>query len=660
MIVAALLVRNEADRYLERCVRNALRFCDAIVALDDHSTDNTAEVIRATARDVNKPVVVLPVPSRKNGQERGTGWWGENETPARAALWDLAQVVATRRGTEEGWVYVFDADHELEGITPTDFRMLCRSTKANSWLFPLWDCWDSDELMRIDGFWQAHFHPRPWLFKVPEGFVPQWGDKSIHTGHFPQNYPLVPAKAPGMAAIRHLGYVNEKDRKKKARKYLRLTTLNDRERAHAQSILEPPTLMPIPTKIKPKVLVASIVRKPQVVVDALLKTVEGQIADAEVDYHFVANYAANEEVPSFGKHEVAKAGAPEGDYGDGEITRKWTSQAFERVALLKDHLIDKAKKEDYDFLWLVDADVLCDKYTLQSMLDCETAIVSAVYWTQWQLPREGLKNFVHAGPQVWQRGAYDLSGRLTEAEFRHKLMAERVRMTLPEGGLGACTLIRRDALEKGVSFRFFSNNPMGAGGMAQGEDRHFCARAHALHIPLVADAWPDIYHAYHVAHYERIPEMLERLTQEHPTEATFGDLVSMTIELLEPVRIGDRMVPVGKRWVRGALGKLPVLPQVEEALIGMERGDVRLLRVHFPMSWPVVQLRGDTRLLRISLLDCKPFGFPPVVEDEMLYDRTSRRYIDTSELKPEQLSAFFDDQESGRVAEGSEDLEDIR
>lgn len=644
MIVAALLARNEADKYLKRSVDNALRYCDAIVALDDHSDDNTAEIIRAAAKAAGKPAVVLPVPT-------DDPFWDSDETPARAALWDIAQVTATRNNTEDGWIYVFDADHELMEITPDDFRELCKAKHVNAWAFPLWDCWDSDERMRIDGFWRAHFSPRPWLFKANpvRAFRPQWGKKAIHTGHFPPNYPIKAAKAPGMAAIRHLGYVQEKHRKKKARKYLRLTTLNEQERAHAQSILEPATTMPIPPKVKPRVLIASIVRKPQHVVDALLKTLEAQVVDAEVDYHFITNYAAGEEaavITANDRTTVEKAEAPQQpDYGDGEITRKWTPSAFERVALMKDHIIDVAKQKDYDFLWLVDADVLCDKYTLQSMIDCEGPIVSAVYWTQWQLPRKDLKSFIHAGPQVWQRGTYDLTGRLSEAEFRKRLI-ERHRLHLPEGGLGACTLLRRDALDKGVSFKFFRPNPMGQGGMEEGEDRHFCARAHAMHIPLVADAWPDIYHAYHTAHHERIPTMLERLTADHPEKAGWGDLVSVTIELLEPVRMGNKMTNVGKRWVRGQLGKLPVLPQVEEALCGMERGDARLLRVHFPMSWPVDAVRGDTRILRICLQDCKPFGYAPTIEEELLQASGSRRYIDTTDLTPEQLGDFFDEQDS--------------
>lgn len=650
MIVGALLARNEAgpDRYLERVLRNALSFCDALVVVDDHSEDDTVEIVKKVCAVRNKPVTVIET-------NHSSGFWGSDEAPARAQLWEAAAEAAG----PDGWIYVFDADHELVGITPAELRTLTRSSICNTYVLPLWDCWDSDELMRVDGYWQAHLHPRPWFFKAyPSSiFRPVWKTHGLHVGHYPANYPFRAAKMPGMAAIRHLGYISPKHRKKKHRNYLRVPGLNDFQRAHAQSIMEASTLVPIPPRQRPKVLVASIVRKPQVVVDALLTTLRHQIVDADISYQFVANYAEGEPIPVFGDLPVAHVAAPPGDYGDGPLTRSWSESAFGRVAQLKDTLIEQALKNGFDYLWLVDADVFCDRYTLQSALDCEAPIVSSVYWTQWQLPSNELKSYVHAGPQVWQRGVYDMTGRVDEAEFRARLL-ERSRMHLPEGGLGACTLIRRDAMEKGARFAFFRKNPMGFGGMAEGEDRHFCARAHALHLALVADAWPDVFHAYHVQHYARIPEMLERLGRLHPETAQRDDLVSITVELVEPVRVGGRLLPVSKRWVRGEVGKLPVLPQVREALVGMERGDARLLRVHFPLTWPAEELRGETRILRLCLLDIKPFGYPPTIEDELLRGTGSRAAIDTTTLTPAQLKDFFDDNEraQGSVGESSEGL----
>src|SRR2546425_7559273 len=105
-IVGALLCRNEAgaDRYLQRALDNAATFCDSIVVLDDGSTDATPDVC------ARHPAVAVV---ERGG---GSGWWGgaAGETPLRVQLWELA----CQHAGPNGWCMVFDADHELLGISP--------------------------------------------------------------------------------------------------------------------------------------------------------------------------------------------------------------------------------------------------------------------------------------------------------------------------------------------------------------------------------------------------------------------------------------------------------------------------------------------------------------------------------------------------------------
>jgi len=202
--VGAILARNEADRYLPRVLENVKQFCDQIVVVDDGSTDNTVEVCR------NAGAAVLKTTS--------DGWWGKNESSPRELLWRFA---ADEAGPD-GWIYVADADHELIGITPSQFKVLLKAQGVNCWAFPLWDCWDSDTLHRVDGYWQAWRNPRPWLFRSQPnpGFTPVWASRGIHAGHCPSNYPLVAGLVPHGVGLRHLGYVRKADREAKAAKYL--------------------------------------------------------------------------------------------------------------------------------------------------------------------------------------------------------------------------------------------------------------------------------------------------------------------------------------------------------------------------------------------------------------------------------------------------------
>lgn len=203
-IVGAVVARNEADRYLKRCLTNCLALCDEIVLLDDGSTDDTAKMAREMGCHVE---------TRANG-----GWWGADESPARAQLWMLAASVAG----PDGWIYVADADHELVGITRMELHTLTSATHATAFACPLWDCWDSDETMRVDGFWRAHDNPRVWLARAfpPGQGAPVWQRKGLHVGHLPGNFEYVVGRMPPNVAVRHLGYLKREDRIVKHRKYL--------------------------------------------------------------------------------------------------------------------------------------------------------------------------------------------------------------------------------------------------------------------------------------------------------------------------------------------------------------------------------------------------------------------------------------------------------
>jgi hypothetical protein len=208
--IGACLARNEEDRYLERAIKNAQQFCDAVLVIDDHSTDHTAGL----AASIGAHIVSL------DGVSPVSGWWGKDEVPARHMLWMQATEMAGR----EGWIYFFDADHELLGITPTEFRKLLTSRVVNSWACVLWDCWDSDQTHRVDGYWQAWNTPRVWVVRAQPSdiFIPSWPDRQHHVGHIPANYPYRPGLMPPGAGIRHLGYVKPYDRLMKRRRYLDL------------------------------------------------------------------------------------------------------------------------------------------------------------------------------------------------------------------------------------------------------------------------------------------------------------------------------------------------------------------------------------------------------------------------------------------------------
>ncbi len=444
-----------------------------------------------------------------------------------------------------------------------------------------------------------------------------------------------------------------------------MSSLTPEEFAHASSITDPdPTLEPLPAEKTVKILVGSVIRKKPEVVRAFLQSLLWQRTRTrcKIDFAFVFNYASEDSfapecrqlfdtfkqaVEAEGSSVLwSDAPCPSGDYGEGPSSRHWTPQAWHRIGALKNDIIQQALDGEYDFLYFVDADVLGDPFTLQSLLDSADVerflldgvryrgpIVSGVYWTFWSKRNKDDAETQQAGPQVWLRHPYHLNGRgYTAQSFRAALVR---RQRLRVWGLGACTLIPRHALVKGCHFGRVGDLP--PGGMSDGEDRHFCHRADALHIELVADAWPDIYHAYCADEYGEIPEMLGRLARLcSAVPPALGDLVSLRLENLE-IPTPDEV-----QYQRGRLGQLSLPPEVEEKLYSMSAGENALVKVFFPIHTERKEMRNKNFIFRVTLYDTKPFALAPTIDQELFLGWKSKKTIDPTGLAGAQVEEILD------------------
>lgn len=175
-----------------------------------------------------------------------------------------------------------------------------------------------------------------------------------------------------------------------------------------------------------------------------------------------------------------------------ETTHHWKDSIIWKVAAYKDQIIRKAIDGDYDYLFLVDSDLVLYPHTIEQLILAKRDIVSNIFWTQWlpdQIPL----------PQVWVSDHYTLFEHQIQEQLSNQEMAKRQRNFLEKlkkpgiyevGGLGACTLISKAALNQGISFKRIKNLTF------WGEDRHFCIRAAALGLSLFVDTHLPAYHIY--------------------------------------------------------------------------------------------------------------------------------------------------------------------
>ncbi len=198
-ITLAMLVRNEADRYLPAVLQQAAQYVDEAVILDDASTDKTVEVCRELLKGIPSFIHV--------NQSPGFG----NEINLRQQLWELAVQSSAE------WILCLDADEVFEDRVVSEIRTLVNQPHIDVIGFRLYDFWDMEHY-REDEFWNAHLRYAPFLVRYQSKFPYQWLETPLHCGRFPQNVTLLPSAVSNLR-LKHFGWATTEDRQIKYTRY---------------------------------------------------------------------------------------------------------------------------------------------------------------------------------------------------------------------------------------------------------------------------------------------------------------------------------------------------------------------------------------------------------------------------------------------------------
>lgn len=191
-------------------------------------------------------------------------------------------------------------------------------------------------------------------------------------------------------------------------------------------------------------------------------------------------------------------------YLANETTHAWTDTLVERVAKMKDHFLACAKVFSTD-LFLIDSDVLIDPHTFSRLYQAGKNIVANVFWTQWE---PGTKPM----PQVWLQDKYSFDVTPPYQGGPDFLVTLAEPGVYEVGGLGACTLIRREAFASNLSFQRLHNVSF------WGEDRHFCIRAVAGGQSLWVDTRTPACHVYRASEIYKGVQFLNDCTLQYRAE----------------------------------------------------------------------------------------------------------------------------------------------
>lgn len=198
MLIGAMLVRNEASRWLETVLKQMELVCDKIIILDDCSTDETPDICKKYG-DV---------------YYSDRSYWGINELKQRKFLWELT----THEAKIGDWILCLDADETIPGIERIKvFIEQADMRNCDGISFRLYDMWNETEY-RDDSLWNAHL--RDWVMCVK--YTPKeykWRESKLHCGRFPEN--AVTLCGNTELPLQHWGWSREEERKEKFERYMK-------------------------------------------------------------------------------------------------------------------------------------------------------------------------------------------------------------------------------------------------------------------------------------------------------------------------------------------------------------------------------------------------------------------------------------------------------
>lgn len=220
-LTAMMIVRNEADRYLQRCLTALTELADEIIILDDASTDATPEICgsfhQVKLHQKKKPLFL------------------HDEAALRHELWELVCA------TSPEWILAIDADELFEPQATVEMPYLLKQDCFSSISFRLYDCWGNENYFRTDGLWNPWLRGfTPYIVKYQPQLSSRWPSLKFHCGRLPLAYRRLPHLESNLR-IKHLGWLNQKDIQNKYKRALE----QDPDciyfsRDHYESILYPP------------------------------------------------------------------------------------------------------------------------------------------------------------------------------------------------------------------------------------------------------------------------------------------------------------------------------------------------------------------------------------------------------------------------------------
>lgn len=225
-----------------------------------------------------------------------------------------------------------------------------------------------------------------------------------------------------------------------------------------------------------KILLGSPARQDTRIFEQYIKSLNGLELPCQVDRFFILNDAGNLK-PYLKKSEYIEYNT--GDhYEKTPVTHRWSAENLDKMPTMRNMLIKKTLSGGYDYLFMVDTDLILQPQTLMALLSADKDIIAEIFWTK-----------CHPNPDDnrMQVNCWDYGQNLRYENSKEIWKNPGVYRV---GGTGACILIHRRVFESGVDYSPIYNLDL------KGEDRFFSVRAVCHNFELFIDTHYPCLHLY--------------------------------------------------------------------------------------------------------------------------------------------------------------------
>ena len=156
---------------------------------------------------------------------------------------------------------------------------------------------------------------------------------------------------------------------------------------------------------------------------------------------------------------------------ENERTHIWKQENFNAVAVMRTKALEKARNEEYDYIFSVDSDIILHKNNLIELINNNKDIVAKMYWTV----------FDSNLPYLFMPNCYDYINEEGQRVFKNGMNNLKILGLHEIGVTGACTLINKKIINEPL----INYLPIKIFSYSKWEDYAFCIKAHSI-IPNVS------------------------------------------------------------------------------------------------------------------------------------------------------------------------------